>query len=643
METESKEKINEAKEEDKEMRTDGNTNEEEEEEQYKKEDKGKKDKFAELEDIQNAIQEMTKKIESEKNVLQLAKERYAQSYAKYCELKGKPVPKTKEEKEKEKVEAQKARKKHKVSDRIVHKKLKEQILEDEQIKEKKKYRKAEVDAGMLTDHINLITLQNQELKEQVEQLRKEKKNAINLRNSIQEKNESVQEDIDTIRERNDKGIENCKKKDEEFQKTLYESKMINDEFVQARDYYEGEYHHLIEENILREKIAKQERQSKRDLQRALGYSKLPFKGGNQEEIKKKINALRNEEISDRTPILRELIKKWKEVNDSKHKMIDKYQKRSDGIKEIFDKLVVYFGVDGYDDLSVCVSKYLNQMNEINTYITDLDNQIIDLDFKKEVLQRKIGFLTEKKENNDNTKTDFNTTLSGNMNNLKEEIKEIKRNISNRRNFFCKLQPSTDSFLGYLGDKFISQYVPDLEHVQTDIPYHEKSVTNYIKNVEDYYKLIQMYDQEMKKKELFAGEDINKISSAFKYEIDFLKASNLTQGNFRSNILSDIKKDVGFPYMVRNSSMTYLSQVEGRDGLFNSTRGRLGTLKKITKREENNSALAVEDNNAKEINAKEEENKIIEEEKKIEEEEEKQGEDQRQEEAEKEAKEAEEEL
>ena len=67
---------------------------------------------------------MTKVIEMEKNLLRLNTERYEQSYSKYCELQGKPVPKTKGMIEKEKQEVQKNRKKHKVSDRIVKKKLK---------------------------------------------------------------------------------------------------------------------------------------------------------------------------------------------------------------------------------------------------------------------------------------------------------------------------------------------------------------------------------------------------------------------------------------------------------------------------------------------------------------------------------------
>ena len=83
----------------------------EEEHSYKEEEENSKQAItqrtlknsfnkSELNDIQYAIQDMTKKIEHEKINLRISQERYEKKFITYSELQGKPVPLSKEEKEK---------------------------------------------------------------------------------------------------------------------------------------------------------------------------------------------------------------------------------------------------------------------------------------------------------------------------------------------------------------------------------------------------------------------------------------------------------------------------------------------------------------------------------------------------------------
>ena len=188
----------------------------------------RKDKFKRLQEIQQEIQEMNKKIETEKNSLELVRERYAQSYAKFCELKGKPVPQSKEDKEKLIAESQKARKNHKVSDPLIRKKLKEHEQEESQEKERKKFRKGEIDAEFLTSNINLIALENKELSSMVVELRKDKQNAVDMRKKIERKNAQIQEDIDNLREKNQKNIEKGMVQDKKLEEVLQENQKINE-------------------------------------------------------------------------------------------------------------------------------------------------------------------------------------------------------------------------------------------------------------------------------------------------------------------------------------------------------------------------------------------------------------------------------
>ena len=578
---------------------------EESEEELENNDNDNKENTDELDDIQKEIEEMTKKIEIERNHLRLVTERYEQSYSNYCELEGKPVPKTKEMKEKEKIEAQKERKKHKVSDRIVKKKLKEQIQEEKQEKEAKLLQVNEAEVETLTKDINNLVLKNNDLKEEIKELRQQKLNEASQRDLISKKNEELKNEIEKIGERNQKEENKGKQQEVIYQETLKDQEIQAKDFNRCRDEKENEYHHILEKMIQREKEAKQEKQRKRDLQLMINFSKVPFGGKNSDEIQKQIKTLKNEEISDRTPILKELLTKWTEINEFKLHMIEKFQKNSGIIREVFDKIMAYFGLETYKELPLVFEKSLSQLENIQNYITELDQEIDKMSFKKEILQKKIEFLTNSRKMKDTSLKGFTISLKQEIHQLNEKKEGYLIDILSKKNFFFGIQPSTDSFLHYLGDTYLSNYAHNFNYVESDIPYNEKTVNSYIAGVEDFYKLIQIYFSEVDKKQV-SDSELKDFCSAMKKEIELMKSVPLNKKQVRLGIITDIKNNIDFSEMIKKNSNICLNN-NFISPLAQSSRiklnqikikGNLSQVQKTTTSKDENNFVAAFNNNEK---------------------------------------------
>ena len=61
-----------------------------------------------------------------------------------------------------------------------------------------------------------------------------------------------------------------------------------------------------------------------------------------QEIEKQIKLLKDEEISDRTPIIEEMIHKWKYINKFKKKNFDEAIKLYQQAIELYPKEMVYY-------------------------------------------------------------------------------------------------------------------------------------------------------------------------------------------------------------------------------------------------------------------------------------------------------------
>ena len=163
----------------------------EEEEEYEEssedddieiDDAFKRNKFevSEIEDIQKAIQKITKSIEKKKIELRISDERYSTKQREYNELQGKPNPLTEEEKEKKKKERNDS-KGHKFDEPKKDYAAKEKLNETARRK-LKQLGKKENESETLTQLINDTNLDIEDLKNQIENLRKQKSKSMNKLN-----------------------------------------------------------------------------------------------------------------------------------------------------------------------------------------------------------------------------------------------------------------------------------------------------------------------------------------------------------------------------------------------------------------------------------------------------------------------------
>ena len=525
-----------------------------------KEEKQNKFNTQELEDIQKEIQEMTKKIEHEKINLRICTERYDKKYATYCELQGKPAPMSKEDKEKERNKNRKKKKNHKVSDPVDKKQTKDAKLQESQAKTLKETHKNQNELGTLTNEINELILSNQALKEEIKDLRKQKNTAIKQRDQVVEDNDTLQTEIDELKEKN-KNYEH-KIKNKELKSSIKVNRSQKENFAKSRDDLELEYHKLIEESIRREREQKKEQAKKRQLNSLVSDSKASFKGANALELEKQKKLMASEEISDRTPITEEMLAKWKYMNKFKKYMIDKYAKNSNEIREAFNKLLLYLGIDDYDDLPLVLKKGQEQLTNVNAYLANVINDIHDLKTQKELLKYKINYLSEKKIGNVNDKSESIKKREETITELNANINRYNQAIEKKRNLFKRIQPETDKYLTELNNTYLSEYVHDKCQIDSNLAYNEKTVYKFMSNVEEYYKLIQMFEQAMEDKK--KGEEVQELEKLRKEMVNklclFDKEKLLTESLYTS-MKMDSKIGMTFDDIIKRSSEKICTQID----------------------------------------------------------------------------------
>ena len=525
-----------------------------------KEEKQNKFNTQELEDIQKEIQEMTKKIEHEKINLRICTERYDKKYATYCELQGKPAPMSKEDKEKERNKNRKKKKNHKVSDPVDKKQTKDAKLQESQAKTLKETHKNQNELGTLTNEINELILSNQALKEEIKDLRKQKNTAIKQRDQVVEDNDTLQTEIDELKEKN-KNYEH-KIKNKELKSSIKVNRSQKENFAKSRDDLELEYHKLIEESIRREREQKKEQAKKRQLNSLVSDSKASFKGANALELEKQKKLMASEEISDRTPITEEMLAKWKYMNKFKKYMIDKYAKNSNEIREAFNKLLLYLGIDDYDDLPLVFKKGQDQLTNVNAYLANVINDIHDLKTQKELLKYKINYLSEKKIGNVNDKSESIKKREEAITELNANINRYNQAIENKRNLFKRIQPETDKYLTELNNTYLSEYVHDKCQIDSNLAYNEKTVYKFMSNVEEYYKLIQTFEQAMEDKK--KGEEVQELEKLRKEMANklclFDKEKLLTESLYTS-MKMDSKIGITFDDIIKRSSKMICTQID----------------------------------------------------------------------------------
>ena len=394
-----------------------------------------KNKFEtrEIEDIQQEIQNVTKKIEHEKINLRITEERYEKTKNEYNRLQGKPEVKTKEDKEKERKE-KKEKQKIKIEDQKKEPKQqnKHQILNETAKKKFFELMKQESEIDSLTKQINQVNLDCEDLKQQIEYLRKQKNSNETQLNDINKKNDKLTKDTKKLKEKNlntNKNIDETDQKElnNEEQKGLEQDR----EFLRKRDKLEDKYHKIIEAKILRERERKKEQAQKRQMLGMMAMNAMNAMNNNKKtvgfkEIEDRIKTLKAQEISDRIPILDEVINKWKEINKVKKVMLEKYNKNAETIKDAFDIIMKFLGLYSYDELPIIFQKNEDQISSVEMYISELTNEKNSKEEHKKNLEKQIKELEEKIDKREFEKTGFKNIKENNIKELENKIKELEK-------------------------------------------------------------------------------------------------------------------------------------------------------------------------------------------------------------------------
>jgi len=488
----------------------------------------------EIEDIQQEIQNVTKKIEHEKINLRITEERYEKTKNEYNRLQGKPEAKTKEDKEKERKE-KKEKQKIKIEDQKKEPKQqnKHQILNETAKKKFFELMKQESEIDSLTKQINQINLDCEDLKQQIEYLRKQKNSNDTQLNDINKKNDKLTKDTKKLKEKNSNTNKNIEETDETELKNEEQKGLEQDrEFLRKRDKLEDKYHKIIEAKILRERERKKEQAQKRQMLGMMAMNAMnntnKKKTAGFKEIEDRIKTLKAQEISDRIPILDEVINKWKEINKVKKVMLEKYNKNAETIRDAFDIIMKFLGLYNYDELPIIFQKNEEQISSIEMYISELTNEKNSKEEHKNNLKKQIKELEDKIDKRDFEKTDFKSVKKDNIDELENKIKEVEKDIKEKREFFEKLKPDTENFLNKMNNTYVRDYVPNIIPLK-DLKYSEDNIKFIIDNIQNYYTLITEFNQSYKEKqEDNVNKEIDKLRDEMKNKLENFKKENYSK-------------------------------------------------------------------------------------------------------------------
>ncbi len=510
----------------------------------------KKMKKSEDKDIQSQIQKETIQIEQKKIDLRIMKERLAQKEKMYNELQGKPVNKTSEEKEKERRDHRKAVKSHKFTDPIVRKKGREKQIADDREKLAKEEARKKSEFQKLTTDINELIISNRELKAQILDLRKRKVEALKKREEIIKENEERKQVFEDLQKQNE--VEKSKIMHKELRKAQTDGVTQQKEYEAERDDLEEEYHKLREEYIKRERENKKENAKKRNMAALALSNKGMSTSSRDKDMEAELKKLADEEIMDRTPMLDVCIEKWRAINNIKKTSIQIFQQNSSKIREAFEKLTAYIGLDSFEELPIVYKKTEQQMSNINMYKEKLELQNDQLEYERDLIIKQIELLSGKKRDINKEKSDIKKKKLKNIEIIEDCHVNFEKENEIRMKFIEKIQPPTNEFLAKLGDTFLADFICRKINIDDTNEYNEKTVEKYLSNVQDYFKLVQEWDKSTRGKK-DSEVEIDKLREDMKQKLGRFEQKRLLSEDVYNSMQLDYKKGIKLEDIIRKSS------------------------------------------------------------------------------------------
>lgn len=435
--------------------------------------------------IESQVSSATRRLEMDKINLRLLKERFIQKKNIYDNLEGKS----------EKILIKKKLMKYKLYEPKKIKKGREREVIDERIKSEREKEKNEYDFKKVTDDIDILIQENNNLIKEITFARKKKLELEKLKYKIIQEILYKKNKLNEINKENNQ-IEKTNKKEileKEITKYIKQEK----KYDSIKDYLEEEYNKVIQEYIRKEREKLNEIHFNRkiaELRNRGNMIKYDITANKSIEIKNELKKYEDEKIDDRIPILDVNLEKWRQINQIKKENMNKYIKNCSKIRETLDKLVLCLNVSSYKDLPEIFEKTEERESNISIKKELLENENEKLKREKENLITYIELVQSKEKGNLEYKNKFIEQKNKKIKLIDDLIVKFKRDIKIKEEFFERIQPETDKFLKKLNDTYLSEFIKDKINIRENNKYNYLSVNKYLSNVEDYLNLIYYWEE-----------------------------------------------------------------------------------------------------------------------------------------------------
>ena len=488
--------------------------------------------------IQQSIQTMVRDIEKEKINLRISQERYTKKFREYNEILGKPVAQTKEQKLKMIKDKLEKLKKREIFSPTYGRRIRPLNPEDEIKNIQKSSSLNEIKLNDIKNGVNKQALINERILQEINEVRKDKLLLKTKLTKIEEENEEIEKNLKVITRKNQECTKKLKFKD--LKKSKDEGLLLEEKFKLDRDVLENKYHKVIEANIRKERIRTNEL-SKQRLMNAV-FADNARKKVNKSSSKHEINE-DQDEIQDRMPILDSLLDKWNFIIKYKKLMINKYISYASQIRNTFDKLILFLGLEKYEELPGIYEKDEAQMAKIDELYSRINNDVEELKSKKLLLLKQIFILSETKKLANANKQQYIKEKKENIENLKELNNKLLEQIERKRELFKNMQDCTFNFLKKMQNTYLVDFVVKKMNIEENSKINEQNVIDYLGAVYCFIQLINDFQENIESKKIIK-ENLSKSSSVNKSIENLQKEirAKLSKFNY-DNCFNKVKKDI----------------------------------------------------------------------------------------------------
>ena len=543
-------------------------------------------------EIEKAIHEMTKNIEQNKIDIRILKERLEQRKRTYNQLQGKPITNlTSEEKERALEKRRKEISNRKYNDPVKRKVGREREIIDARIKMQKENKKNEAQFERLGNEIDDLTESNKALKKEINDLRKRKEELEKLKEKIIKENKDREDELNDILLGNadmQKSVRNNK-----YKATVKKGVEQEKEFMSQRDELEKEYQKVIQQYILRERQKLKENEFKKKVAEVRNGKSNKTKKN--EEIQKELKRIEDEKMLDRTPILNELLQKWRELNKEKKDSLNRYVANCTKIRQLFEDLAIQLDLTTISDLPEVYRKTEERLSNINFHIKDLENENVRLENEKDTLSKQIELLSTKRKGLSAYRKKFIEQKKLRIRVFERITNNLRKDIRTKEKFIKNLKPETDSFLSKLNETFLSEFIINKMNVDPNTRYNYKNISNYLANVEDYLNLIYQWKDNNSTDNFILTEQKNmdNLREEMKQKLENFETNRVLNNSLYSSMKTERKNGTGLSQIIKKTSNDILGQMKNNKNKtntsgFNKTKNnKSGGISKETKADENN--------------------------------------------------------